>query len=621
MERHGVRRFYSASEVLELVTAQDGQNEERYSSDPDTADTDEEEDFIEGIDKLHDITGNIVEEKDGDLNEDDEEDNNGVVAGASRGRKRSREGPASKRRGKRSETHVDTQVKWKTEKETDHLLHPPLHFRPKRTPGVQLPLSNTEIPSPSELFKLFFDQATIKTLCENTNKNAAKNLAAGKKFCWTDVTANEMYAYIGLTLYMGLMKRPQLKDFWRTTTAFQVSYPGKVMSRDRFLNIHTNVHMSNPEDDAVNDQKKGTPDYDPLHRLRPLYDSLRVACKALYHPRKNLSVDERMVATKAKIGLKQYIKSKPTKWGIKLFVLSDTTGYTTDFHIYTGRSTQKTGKGLSFDAVMSLINKDYLGSGYHIYCDNFYTSPALFCHLHKLGFGACGTFRNSTVGVPKTTKNALTKKSPRGSIRWLREGPLIFVKWMDTREVSVCSTVHTAFKGDAVRRVGKAGGQHQVLYVPVPSAVRDYNCFMGGVDLSDQLIGSYTSWRKCKKWYKTVLHHFIDIAVTNSYLIHKEMCAQLEQKAPKHQAFQEQLTVALCGVQPQAAPTTSYRHLPVAIFEGASVEDKATKGRRKCKLCGKCTPFMCEACKLPLCVIVDRNCHKDFHSSSGHAKK
>ncbi|XP_032438213.1 uncharacterized protein LOC116732267 isoform X2 [Xiphophorus hellerii] len=121
--------------------------------------------------------------------------------------------------------------------------------------------------------------------------------------------------------------------------------------------------------------------------------------------------------------------------------------------------------------------------------------------------------------------------------------------------------------------------------------------------------------------YKTVLHHFIDIAVTNSYLIHKEMCAQLEQKAPKHQAFQEQLTVALCGVEPQAAPTTSYRHLPVAIFEGASVEDKATKGRRKCKLCGKCTPFMCEACKLPLCVIVDRNCHKDFHSSSGHAKK
>uniref|UniRef100_A0A3Q2ZSM9 PiggyBac transposable element-derived protein domain-containing protein n=1 Tax=Kryptolebias marmoratus TaxID=37003 RepID=A0A3Q2ZSM9_KRYMA len=563
--------------------AVDGANEEGDSSDPDTADSDEEE-------------------KEDELNEDDddEDDNDNVVVDASRGRKRSREGPANKRKCKRSEIHASTQVSWKTEKEPDNLPHPPLHFHPKRKPGVQPPLSNIDIPSPSELFKLYFDQAAIKTICANTNKNAAKNLAAGKQFRWTDVTADKIYEYIGLTLYMGLMKRPQMKDFWRTTTAFQLSYPGKVMSRDCFLKINANIHMSDPNDDTT----------------APLYDSLKVACKAVYHLRQNLCVDERMVATKAKIGLKQYMKNKPTKWGIKLFVLSDTTGYTIDFQIYTGRSTQKSGKGLSFDAVMSLINKEYLGSGYHIYCDNFYTSPALFCHLHKLRFGACGTFRSTRVGVPKTNKNALTKKSPQGSIRWLREGPLIFIKWMDTREVSVCSTLHTAFSGDAVRRVVKAGGQHQVLEVPVPPAVKDYNRFMGGVDLSDQLIGSYTSWRKCKKWYKTVVHHFIDIAVTNSYLIHKELCAQLEQQALTHQAFQEQLTIELCGEVPQAAPTTSYQHLPVAIVEGASGEDKATKGRRKCKLCGKCTPFMCKACKLPLCVIVDRNCPNDFHSSS-----
>ena len=54
-----------------------------------------------------------------------------------------------------------------------------------------------------------------------------------------------------------------------------------------------------------------------------MYDSIRTACKSMYHPRQNLSVDERMVATKGKLGIKQYIKNKLSKWGIKLFVLAD----------------------------------------------------------------------------------------------------------------------------------------------------------------------------------------------------------------------------------------------------------------------------------------------------------
>lgn len=254
-----------------------------------------------------------------------------------------------------------------------------------------------------------------------------------------------------------------------------------------------------------------------------------------------------MVATKARIALKQYIKNKPTRWGIKLFVLSDNTGYTVDFHIYTEKSGKATGKELSFDAVMSLVSKNFLGSGYQIYCDNFYTSPTLFHHLHSLGFGACGTFQDTRIGVPKSKVIALTKNCPGGTIRWIRDGPLLFIKWMETREVSVCSTMHTAFSGDTVKRACKVGGKYARVEVQAPSALNDYNSFMGGVDLSDQLIGSYSSGRKSRKWYVTVLHHFIDIAVTNSYLLHKDLCGRLEQQPMTHQAFMEQLTDELCG--------------------------------------------------------------------------
>ncbi|XP_016521942.1 piggyBac transposable element-derived protein 4-like [Poecilia formosa] len=615
-------------EALGLTPAADDENElSMDSSDPDSADSEDEAEFLEGIDPLQD-EGDDVEEKEDEVNEEkdeeekkDEEGEDTIVPSVvaeGKGRNGSRKSPfkANKRKRSRSETHSSYNGRWKTEKEPDHLPRPPLHFLPKRKPGVQPPLSYSKSnPCPSEIFKMYFDQTTIKILCVNTNKNAARHLAAGKNFKWTDVTEGEMYRYIGLTLYMGILKRPQLKDFWRTSTIFQVAYPSQVMSRDRFLNITTNMHMSDPVADAVNDGKKGTPEYDRLHRLRPLYDSLQIACKAVYHPRQHLSVDERMVATKAKTSLKQYIKSKPTRWGIKLFVLSDNTGYTVDFQIYSGRTLQPSGKGMSFDVVMSLIKKSYLGSGYHIYCDNFYTSPTLFSHLYELGFGACGTFRSTRIGVPKTTKNALTKKSPRGSIRWIREGPLIFVKWMNMREVSICSTLHTAFSGDTIKRMEKVKGKLQELEFPVPPAVMDYNRYMGGVDLSDQLIGSYSSRRKSRKWYMTILHHFIDIAVTNSYLLHKEMCGKLEERAMTHQQFLEQLTTELCGVS-QKVQKMSYDHLPVAIVEGATGAKKTTEGRRKCRLCKRATPFMCEACKLPLCVIVDRNCHKVYHSSS-----
>lgn len=288
--------------------------------------------------------------------------------------------------------------------------------------------------------------------------------------------------------------------------------------------------------------------------------------------------------------------------------------------IYTGRSILKSGKGLSFDSVVSLVDKQFLGSGYHIYCDNFYTSPALFHHLHEQRFGACGTFRDTRIGVPKSKVNTLTSKSPRGTSRWIREGPLLFLKWMDTREVSVCSTLHTAFSGETVKRTSKVDGVYRHLQVPVPPAIKDYNRYMGGVDLSDQLIGSYSVARKTKKWYKTVFYHFIDIAVTNSYLLHKELSRRFDEKPMMHQSFQEHLAVQLCGVPHQRSRPVTYDHIPVAIVEDASGSLKATKGRRKCAVCKKCTPFMCESCQVPLCVIVDRNCHRAYHSSSHAAE-
>ncbi|KAF7648308.1 hypothetical protein LDENG_00159270 [Lucifuga dentata] len=153
--------------------------------------------------------------------------------------------------------------------------------------------------------------------------------------------------------------------------------PGRrsIMSRDRFRAICWNIHMSDPRLDEENERKRGTADYDSLFCTRPLLDSIRTACQAYYHPRKELAIDERMVATKAKTGMTQYMKDKLSKWEFILFVLTDSSnGYTQDFFIYTGKTKTPSANGLSYDSVMTLIKPAFLGGGYSVYVDNFYTS-------------------------------------------------------------------------------------------------------------------------------------------------------------------------------------------------------------------------------------------------------
>ena len=159
------------------------------------------------------------------------------------------------------------------------------------------------------------------------------------------------------------------------------------MARDRFRALLWNILPSDPEEDKKNYEKKGTPEHDKLFRIKPLINDILSACQAYYHPRRELAVDERMVATKAKTGMTQFMRDKPTRWGIKLFVLADSSnGYTVNFNIYTGKTHTHTVHGLSYDAVMQLIQPSNLGTGYHVYMDNFYTSPQLFRDLANLKF-------------------------------------------------------------------------------------------------------------------------------------------------------------------------------------------------------------------------------------------
>lgn len=113
-----------------------------------------------------------------------------------------------------------------------------------------------------------------------------------------------------------------------------------------------------------------------------------------------------MAKSKHRSGIRQYIKNKPTKRGIKLWVLAESAnGYTYDFDVYIGRraGAQPSANGLGYDIVIQVICP-LLNQGYHLYFDNFYTFVKLIKDLFVVRVPATGTAAENRNGFPDCTK-------------------------------------------------------------------------------------------------------------------------------------------------------------------------------------------------------------------------
>lgn len=86
-----------------------------------------------------------------------------------------------------------------------------------------------------------------------------------------------------------------------------------------------------------------------------IYESIRKGCFELdLEP--NLCIDEQIVPFSGRLSIKQYVKGKPTPWGIKIFVLCERCGTAYEFLIYQKSSTLLSPENLkTFDLGASVI--------------------------------------------------------------------------------------------------------------------------------------------------------------------------------------------------------------------------------------------------------------------------
>lgn len=248
--------------------------------------------------------------------------------------------------------------------------------------------------------------------------------------------------------------------------------------------------------------------------MRWFLNYLTTQFQALYEVNGFVTIDESVVKFKGRLAFRQYLPLKPTKWGVKVWVMAEsTTGYVTNFQVYTGREeTQE--KGLAHHVVMDLA-APYFGTHLSIFMDNFYSGVDLFLDMKSHGLDACGTIRANRKGLPKN--EMLTRQASLGKhqFRVAQKDDLTFCLWQDTKTVLVLSNYHDPTERGSVRRRVEPSCQSEVL---VPSCLADYQKHMKGVDLLDQMAGYYQLEHRSKNWWRRIIFFCLSVACYNAYI-------------------------------------------------------------------------------------------------------
>ena len=407
---------------------------------------------------------------------------------------------------------------------------------------------------------------------------------------WRPVSLDKLKAFLGLCMAMGILRLPARSNYWRLGKWLLKTQFGFVMPRDQYDLIWRYMHLQNNEEPP--------PSPDRIWKLRKFLNSIVGNYQKAYAPDECVTVDESMVKFKGRLGFRQYLPSKPIKWGIKVWSMCESsTGYAYNLQVYTGRDGQQQEKGLAHRVVMDLC-QPLLGKNMRLFIDNFYTSVPLLNDLLIRGVLACGTVRANRIGLPAHLKSNVVKLK-KGEYRVAQKNDLVFTVWKDTKAVQFLSNFHEPDSLGVVRR--RLEGKK--VDVPVAKCVQDYQENMKGVDLMDQMIGYYLINHRLTKWWRRLFFYVSQVATFNAYIIAND---QGYNKWNNFQCFLEDLVHELIGDY-RADRAVPLPRTPLRAIQLHSCE-RLFRKRHVCRVCSEshgagkrpgATDHGCKECQLP----------------------
>ena len=233
-----------------------------------------------------------------------------------------------------------------------------------------------------ELFQMFFTSALVATIVEQTNEYA--RLVLGDARPWREVTTNDIWAFFGFCILMGINRLPALHHYWSTDPLLYYAPVADRITRDRFFSIWRFLHFTNTPPSPPSPPSSSPPDR--LYKVRPVITAVLAACRTHYRPHREQAIDEAMIGFKGRSSMKQYLPMKQVKRGFKIWVRADShNGYISEFECYTGRKGDTTEVGLG-GSVVTRLTRDLVGKNYHIYMDIFFPLFPYITHYYLTVF-------------------------------------------------------------------------------------------------------------------------------------------------------------------------------------------------------------------------------------------
>lgn len=449
--------------------------------------------------------------------------------------------------------------------------------------------------SPLECFQLFITDDMIAeiTSCTNIYIEKLSHKYARQRDC-NKTDEIEIKALIGLLILSGLCKSShrKLKDLW-DESRLGIAIFHKTMSYNRFSFLLRCLRF---DDVNSREARKSTDRFAPI---RNIYMQFNNHCGDNYNLNENFTIDEQLLKFRGRCIFRQYIPSKPGRYGLKSFALCDAkTFYTYQSEPYLGQQPDGPYK-VSYkpgDIVMRLC-ASILGSGRNLTCDNWYTSIPLAEELLKNKITMVGTLRKNKKEIPAAFVGQRDVGTSIFGFHY--KLPLTLVSYCpkQKKNVLLISTLHD--NNDNI--ITTATNEQK------PEIVLFYNETKGGVDTADQMCGNYSISRICSRWPLRFFFHMLDTSGINANVIYNWNMVQ-SQSNMKRPEFLESLGLSM--LQSHLDKRSSQPGLPKALKRmlnapGTSTEGLSPTKKQRCIVCPRSkdikTMSHCNFCKQTMC--------------------
>jgi hypothetical protein len=162
-----------------------------------------------------------------------------------------------------------------------------------RSPFTQQsgPSHNLQETAPElDYFQLYFPVGLFEKIVSETNKFAAKQHFDNEisDANWTETSVPEMSAFLGMLIFMGIIKAPDYSFYWSNDKFLSNEGIKNVMPRKRFEKLLQYLHLNDDNTNFPADH----PNHDKLHKIRPILDEVLSNIEKSYKPRQHQTIDE-----------------------------------------------------------------------------------------------------------------------------------------------------------------------------------------------------------------------------------------------------------------------------------------------------------------------------------------